>query len=402
VVAVSKSSNADPKVFASPLNTPNDVVTLDEPTDILCSYHYFSDVDMAQVHGWGTRIIGDSGAFSAETSGKPIDREKFHEWAAKWGDSLWWVASLDVIGNAPATRRNWEAAQADGLNLVPSIHYGATVSDLDWYVEQGVDFLGLGGMVAYSSEKARLMRWLIPLFRHVRDHAPHVRFHGWGISHPELLDKLPFYSTDSSGFSSAFRFATLRLWDVDKARFYTVDLDGKEPAKYARLLREHYGIHWKKIAVSTPEVRRDLGRVAVKAVQHYGRWLRSRQQVTAPRSLVASPATARPWQVSAMGRGGANSQAVNPENHSGLPASGPWQVGVVGRPGDSTGAVHPEAKTSAPRASRKEGPHAVTAFGVGRDSEILHPTRQRWPNIVGPVSAIADTTHEFVNPGEMK
>lgn len=348
--------------MASSLNTPNDAVTLDEPTDILCSYHYFSDVDMAQVHGWGTRIIGDSGAFSAESSGKPIDRERFHEWASKWGDSLWWVASLDVIGDASATRRNWEASQADGLSLVPSIHYGATTKDLDWYIEQGVDFLGLGGMVAYSSEKARLMRWLIPLFRHVRDHAPHVRFHGWGISHPELLDKLPFYSTDSSGFSSAFRFATLRLWDVDKARFYTVNLDGKEPAKYSRLLREHYGINWKKVAVSTPAVRRDLGRVAVKAVQHYGRWLRSRQQVTAPESLVDHPKG--PWQVSAMGR--SNSQAVNPEGSGGLPRTdeGPTQVAAVGR----------DTRVS----FVNKGPLAVAAHSIGKDSEILSPSSQ-WP-----------------------
>lgn len=285
MVAVSTSKpDTDPKRFTSPLNGPNDDVTLDEPTDILCSYYFFRDVDMGKIRRWGTRIIGDSGAFSAETCGKPIDREAFHEWAARWSDDLWWCASLDVIGNTAATRRNWKAAQRDGLHLVPSIHYGATTQDLDWYVDQGVDFLGLGGMVAYCAEKARLMRWLIPLFRHVRDHAPHVRFHGWGISHPELLDRLPFYSTDSSGFSQAFRFGTLRLWDVEHSRFRVVNLDGHELSKHSRMLRRHYGIDWRKIAISTTDTRRDLARVAIRSVQFYGDWLRSRQQVNAPAS----------------------------------------------------------------------------------------------------------------------
>lgn len=341
-VAVSRSSNADPRVFASPLNTPDDAVTLDDPTDILCSYHYFSEVDVAQVQGWGTRIIGDSGAFSAETSGKPIDREQFHAWAERWRDNLWWTASLDVIGNPTETRRNWQAALGDGLNLVPTIHYGATTADLDWYVERGVDFIGLGGMVAYTAEKARLMRWLIPIFRHVRDHAPHVRFHGWGVSHPEMLDKLPFYSTDSSGFSSVFRFGTLRLWDVDRARFVGVNLDGRELARYSRLLREHYGIDWRKVAVSTPETRRDLGRVAIKAVQHYGRWLRARQQVTPPESLADRP-------------------------------SAPRLSNVMAYPGT--------AQNLAVQPLSQNGPHAITAQGVGKDSTNFSPSRQPWPKI---------------------
>ena len=197
-----------------PINQPDDPTRLDVPTDILCSFHYFGDIDMGAMRLWGTRIIGDSGAFSAMSTGKPIEREVFHAWADRWRDALLWVAALDVIGDAEASYQNWQAARRDGLELVPTIHYGEGTAQLDRFAEEGATLIGLGGMVPYSSEKDRLMRWCLMMHRHARDHHPQVRFHGWGISHPYLVDNLPWWSTDSSGFSSCFRFGTLRRWAV--------------------------------------------------------------------------------------------------------------------------------------------------------------------------------------------
>ena len=216
-----------------PINQPDDPTRLDVPTDILCSFHYFGDIDMGAMRSWGTRIIGDSGAFSAMSTGKPIEREVFHAWADRWRDDLLWVAALDVIGDAEASYQNWLAARRDGLELVPTIHYGEGTVQLDRFAEEGATLIGLGGMVPYSSEKDRLMRWCLMMHRHARDHHPQVRFHGWGISHPYLVDNLPWWSTDSSGFSSCFRFGTLRLWEPRRGRFVGVDLNGRDHARPA-------------------------------------------------------------------------------------------------------------------------------------------------------------------------
>jgi hypothetical protein len=273
----------------APINSrPGDVVMLDEPTDILCSFFYFRDVDVEEVHSWGTRIVGDSGAFSALTSGSPIDREEFHAWAWRWRDHLLWTAALDVIGDAKATRINWLAARADGLDLVPTLHYPSPPSSMDAYVEEGATLLGLGGMVPYAAETERLMRWALTMFRHARDHHPQVRFHGWGVSHSLLLDNLPWWSADSSAFASAFRFAVARLFDPDAGRFVAVDMDGHSMARYSRLLTKHYdGLDWREIANAGSAVRRPVGRASLKALQHYGRWLRQRQVVDPPALLLA-------------------------------------------------------------------------------------------------------------------
>ena len=267
------------------INQPDDYLTLEVPTDILCSYHYFGEVDMSRLASWGLRIIGDSGAFSAMTSGNPITLGGLHTWAHQWKDSLLWVAALDEIGDTETTFKNWIDSKKDGLDLVPTLHYGATPKDMDRLVENGASLIGLGGMVPYSSEPQRLMRWCLSMHLHARDHHPHVRFHGWGISHPYLLDNLPWWSADSSGFSSCFRFGTLRLWIPKRGKFVSVDLNGRDIAQHSRLLSEVYGTDWKLITRSTPENRRVLGRVALRAVQLYGEWLQSRQQVSPPELL---------------------------------------------------------------------------------------------------------------------
>ena len=353
-----------------PINRPEDATQLDVPTDILCSFHYFGDSDMAQMHSWGTRIIGDSGAFSAMSLGEPIARDDFHAWADRWKDSLLWVAALDVIGDAEASYQNWQAARRDGLELVPTLHYGAGVEALDRLAENGATLIGLGGMVPYSSEKDRLMRWCLMMHRHARDHHPQVRFHGWGISHPYLVDNLPWWSTDSSGFAACFRFGTLRLWDPRRARFVGVDLNGRDIARHARLLRDHYGIDWRRISESTSETRRELGRVAIRAVQMYAEWLRGRQLVTAPALLEEKLSGAGPFQAAAMGAPcSAQGYAITPSGKSINRDLGPLQVAAMGSPSmQPIKSVSPEDASPA-----TVGPRPFLALGVDKKVVYLRP-----------------------------
>lgn len=395
-----------------PINQPDDHTRLDVPTDILCSFHYFGDIDMGAMRSWGTRIIGDSGAFSAMSLGKPIEREQFHAWAARWADALLWVAALDVIGDAEASYQNWQAARRDGLELVPTIHYGEGTAQLDRFAEQGATLVGLGGMVPYSSEKDRLMRWCLMMHRHARDHHPQIRFHGWGISHPYLVDNLPWWSTDSSGFSSCFRFGTLRLWEPRRGRFVGVDLNGRDLARHARLLREVYGIDWRLVAESKSENRRELGRVAIRSVQLYAAWLQKRQAVTPPALLMPKLEGGGPLQVAAMGAPAMQpSKAISPDDGQ-PPLLGPLQSAAWGEATGSQGpAIHPEgrlisrvheaamngggrvvgplqhmpqaypgtAQNMALDPPVASGPLQVGAVGVGKDSVVFSPGEDAWP-----------------------
>ena len=323
----------------------NDVI-LRLPINALVSYHYFRQKDIAELRSWGLRLIGDSGAFSALNVGAHIDVDEFLEWGLTWKNDLAWVASLDVIGNEKESWKNYKALRAGGLEAIPTIHYGTDPKVISKYAKEGVDFMGLGGMVGRKSEVQRLLRWTLSVFRYARDNHPEMRFHGWGVTHNELVMNLPWYSVDSSGFSSSYRFARLALFDPARGRNTTIALDGKDIYNYGDLLRNTYGIEPEAIAVSTKETRRPLVRTSVLSVQKMEDFLRTRHQVTAPKyglnhnlgvggeapNVHVALGFHRPWQSNALNYGpnvhvalgfpGAQSTvSMNPEDKA--PQDGP-------------------------------------------------------------------------------
>jgi len=257
-------------------------IKLRYPLNALASYHYYKKNDMSALHRGGLRVIADSGAYSAAALGSTIDQDEFAGWAIKWRDSLAWIAGLDVIGNDAATYRNWQSMRRTyHLDFVPTIHYGVTGDAMDKYVDEGVDYIGLGGMVPFKSEPKRLLRWALAMFRYARDNHPHVRFHGWGVTHPDLITNLPWYSVDSSGWGAAYRYGRLALFDQRQGKFVGILCDGKDAHRH-RVLVTKYGVTPADIAKSTPANRPLLCRVSARSYQALEDHLRARHPVSAP------------------------------------------------------------------------------------------------------------------------
>lgn len=264
------------------------------PVSALVSFHYYpSPEQVGRLYRGGLRMIADSGAFSAMSLGKTVTLDAFAKWAHDVEPYTLWTAGLDVIGDAAGTWDNWTELRRQGLDVVPTVHYGAAPSELDRYVEQGVDFIGLGGMVGRKSEPDRLLRWALSMMRHAQAHHPELRFHGWGISHPRLVMNLPWWSVDSSGFGSAYRFGRVRLFDPATRKQHGADLDGQDVYRLGRLLRTHYGTEPAAIERSSAANRRLVIYVSVRSIQLLEDYLRGRHKVTAPTYGVRH----HPWPV---------------------------------------------------------------------------------------------------------
>lgn len=257
-------------------------MTIPPPRNLLVSYHYYSKYNLERFAH--CRVIGDSGAFSAASQGAVITTSELAAWAKRWQHILTWVAALDVIGDAAGTRRNWhEMVDVYGVQGVPTIHFGCDPSLMDYYAERGVDFIGLGGMVGKPIPKQ--LRWLVGCFRYARDHHPQMRFHGWGVTAEKLL-QLPFFSVDSSGWSSSYRYGRLVLRDPDTGRPVAVALDGKGSytPEVVAVLRE-YGVTPSQIATSGPHNRRllvKLSALSASVGEQQFRKLHRRSPITAP------------------------------------------------------------------------------------------------------------------------
>lgn len=220
------------------------------PRNALVSYHYFKKYDLNKLDN--LRLIGDSGAFSAASQGATITTAELAEWGHKWKHRLAWLASLDVIGNPEATKHNWlDMRRNYDLDAVPTLHFGGDPKVMDYYADQGVDFMGLGGMVGHKSSKAKVMRWLVQIFKYQQANHPGMRFHGWGVTANELL-RVPFFSVDSSGWGSGYRYGRMTLRDPRTNKPLVIAMNGKEayePLK-ARLLSRHYGVAPSEVATS--------------------------------------------------------------------------------------------------------------------------------------------------------
>lgn len=237
------------------------------PRNLLISFHYFKTYDVDRL-GNACRIIGDSGAFSAASQGAAINLPDLCKWGQQWKHRLAWIASLDVIGDPKATTRNWNRMVHEfDLPAVPTLHYGADPTEMDYYVAQGVDFMGLGGVVGLGAKRKARNRWLIHTMRYARKHHPQVRFHGWGMTDADAL-QLPFWSVDSSGWGSAYRYGRIKLRDPRTRQKVEVMLDGKaayEPAK-AKLFRDVYGVSPAEVAKCGPANRELLVKLSALSV----------------------------------------------------------------------------------------------------------------------------------------
>jgi hypothetical protein len=259
------------------------------PLDSLVSYHYFkTDEQIGPLVASGRlRMIGDSGAFSALTSGHPIKMAEFAAWCIRWRPHLLWVAALDVIGDPAATLANWRLMTGrHGLDVVPTLHVGTDPSWLEPYVREGVDFFGLGGMVGRALQS---LPWLAQVFRYARQRFPQVRFHLWGMTHVRALHNLPAYSCDSSAMSSGTRFARLQLFDPTTNQHEYVRMMRNDVYRAGELLRREYGVEPAQVERPTRENRALGMKIFCRTNQLYAAWLQQRHQVTPPTWGIRDP-----------------------------------------------------------------------------------------------------------------
>lgn len=269
---------------------------IDAPRNTLVSFHYFAKFDLDRLAP--TVMIGDSGAYSALMQGATITTKQLVAWGQQWRHRLAWLACLDVHGEPDTTRRNWAEMVDAGLPGVPTMHLTERSwrEDMDWYAEQGVDFMGLGGLAGSGSMVQLPFRWLVQVFKYAQANHPQMRFHGWGVSRPSFL-RLPWFSVDSSGWGAAYRYARLALRHPHTGETIAVELDGKQVYRpeIALLLRDHYGVNPSQVAKSGPHNRLLMVELCAKSVSvqeaHWRRMFRN-QPISAPEwGRLGSPQT---------------------------------------------------------------------------------------------------------------
>ncbi len=132
------------------------------------------------------RLLIDSGAYSAFTTGKPVDIVAYGEWAARWVGHADAIAGLDDIsGDWRKSLANYEAMPLG----FPTIHDSdppELLRDLVQLARERGNWIGIG-LTPPRQGKERFVRW-------VCDNVPEdMHVHGWALraySHVRRIDSM--------------------------------------------------------------------------------------------------------------------------------------------------------------------------------------------------------------------
>ena len=161
------------------------------------------------------RVIIDSGAFTAWTSGKAIDPRDYAAWALdfkeRWESKMHslYFMNLDVIGDQEASWDNQLILEGLGLNPLPIITFGADKKHLIRALDN-YPYIALGGLVPYSRDKVKLKKWLDFCFSIIMEKKKKTgvmpKVHLLGITTDWVLKRYPCFSSDSSSWVGCLRF----------------------------------------------------------------------------------------------------------------------------------------------------------------------------------------------------
>lgn len=164
----------------------------EQPVDLLVAVPFLESFYKHRHKFNVSRWCLDSGAFSAQNSGKKITYSQWYD-AATQCDAFE-IFGLDVIFDENKTRTNLERAWGDGIEAIPTYHRGSKWESLKWCCDNATK-IALGGGATLKSDVQRI-RWVGHCFARCWPH----QIHGFACSSAAIIDKYPFHSVDASSW----------------------------------------------------------------------------------------------------------------------------------------------------------------------------------------------------------
>ena len=208
--------------------------------DILLSYAFHATTRFDEVRealGPNQHVMIDSGAFTAFTKGRPVDREQYAKFLKHWEGYYDYAMTLDVIGDAEATEANLQWLLDKGFPVIPVYTARAPLSELE-SLAQRFDYIAYGGLVGVP--KNLQMRAL----KVATDIAAqeNCRVHALGQASARTFTQTVTYSGDSSKASAAPMTNAVALTDFTTGNIVTIKFgDPKSARGHERLMRA-YGL----------------------------------------------------------------------------------------------------------------------------------------------------------------
>lgn len=173
--------------------------------NLLVAYPYLKPevVKLIQEHQQDIRFVLDSGAFTAWKAGKPIKLDDYCRFIESLPFKPWRYFTLDVIGDAHGTMKNYETMLSRGFNPVPIFTRGEDPSYLETYYKTS-DLVGVGGLVGTERNKG----FVKGIMKAVRGR----KVHWLGFTNLAFVKHFRPYMCDSSSWEGGARFGSVTVY----------------------------------------------------------------------------------------------------------------------------------------------------------------------------------------------
>jgi hypothetical protein len=193
---------------------------LSDPAHCLESFHYIGNdrTVLRLIEEDKRKVFLDSGAFSMFTQGVKVDLKQYARFIYRMQPIIEVTSNLDAIGEGKEqlsydNQKQLESwLKPQGIEVQPVHHVRDRDHWLQRYLDEGYDYIFLGGMVPENTATLRV--WLDHVWHHYLtnpDGSPKVKVHGFGLTTLELMFRYPWYSVDSTSWVLASRFGGIYL-----------------------------------------------------------------------------------------------------------------------------------------------------------------------------------------------
>jgi len=193
----------------------------------------------------GLWVMLDSGAFTWWNKNVGTDREvkdvvgtdwsrsvvfeqykrEYIDWLKKFASDVDVYVILDVIFDPERTWEIWKEMKDEGLDPMPVVHYGADYRYIEKYLDEGVEYLGIGRLACGRNDG---LQWIDGVFRNFvkvdGEGEPYPKVHFFAATTPEYFRRYPLYSADSTTWKKAAAYGCIPvpLWTGKEFSFDSV------------------------------------------------------------------------------------------------------------------------------------------------------------------------------------
>jgi hypothetical protein len=176
-----------------------------------------------------SKIMLDSGAYSAWTKGTHIDIDKYIQFIKEHNDLFDFYINLDVIGDPKGSWKNWKYMREAGLNPLPVYHNGTPEEYLEKYMAH-TDYICFGAIAKLHTEQRKLgLHRIWKQYLLDKQNKPIKKVHGLGLTAMKIMKSFPWYSVDSTSCVMAASYGKIFLpinGDFQNIDLYTVSDQG--------------------------------------------------------------------------------------------------------------------------------------------------------------------------------